>query len=463
MAGIGFELRRLSRQENLLGPVAAIGHASVVAAGPWMFTILALVLIGGVAEPKLGIDAVATFRVVVVYAFSISLVATAPVIIVATRRLGDLLYLRQPERVPALLWSTCALSMTATGLAAALVFGLASNTTPELIASGVSISAIAAGIWSAMLFCGAIRDFSSITLGFAAGLVVSVIAAGAAAFQASDPLLLVGGFNAGLAIIFFALLRRLALSFPAPSTAGFTDLVAHLRAIGRLPTLAFGALAAALAIWVDKWIIWFSPFAEAVDLGLVHSPVYDSPMFVAYLTIIPSLALFITVLETTFFERFCAYFQAIDQHATLAQIRTRRLELKRDVLRMLLRLMVLQAALCIICVSLAPVLVQAVGLNYAQVPILRFGILGAMFHVLFVICTSLVLFFDRHVEYALLQVAFLAMQAGFTLAFLYFGQSFLGLGYLLASLVAALASVTTLESILNDVDFLTFSAAAAKS
>ena len=45
MAGIGFELRKLLQRDTLAAPVAALGHAAVIAAGPWIFTILALVLI----------------------------------------------------------------------------------------------------------------------------------------------------------------------------------------------------------------------------------------------------------------------------------------------------------------------------------------------------------------------------------------------------------------------------------
>jgi uncharacterized membrane protein len=37
MAGIGFSLRSLGDADNLLAPMASIGHAAVIAAGPWLF------------------------------------------------------------------------------------------------------------------------------------------------------------------------------------------------------------------------------------------------------------------------------------------------------------------------------------------------------------------------------------------------------------------------------------------
>ena len=42
MAGIGFELRKLARRDDLMGVVASLAHASVVSTGPWIMTILAL-------------------------------------------------------------------------------------------------------------------------------------------------------------------------------------------------------------------------------------------------------------------------------------------------------------------------------------------------------------------------------------------------------------------------------------
>ena len=43
MAGIGFVLRRLARDEALSTNLRGYAHAALVSAGPWLFTVLALV------------------------------------------------------------------------------------------------------------------------------------------------------------------------------------------------------------------------------------------------------------------------------------------------------------------------------------------------------------------------------------------------------------------------------------
>ncbi len=101
--GIGFPLRALSWQESLSAVVKASGHAAIIAAGPWLFTILSLASITSFTETIAGHAALATFRAVVIYSFATSLVVTAPVSIVATRLLADRLWKHETKAVPALM------------------------------------------------------------------------------------------------------------------------------------------------------------------------------------------------------------------------------------------------------------------------------------------------------------------------------------------------------------------------
>ena len=66
MAGIGFQLRKLAQRETLSAVMSASGHAAVIAAGPWLFTILSLAAIGITTERLVGLDKLAEFRVVIV-------------------------------------------------------------------------------------------------------------------------------------------------------------------------------------------------------------------------------------------------------------------------------------------------------------------------------------------------------------------------------------------------------------
>src|SRR5215468_11615481 len=113
MAGIGFRLRALGEQGNLLAPLASIGHAAVIAAGPWLFTVAALEVIGILTASHLSPSSIDGFRLVVIYAFTISLISSAPIVLVAARLVGDALYVRAVGRVRSLFLAASVLSASA--------------------------------------------------------------------------------------------------------------------------------------------------------------------------------------------------------------------------------------------------------------------------------------------------------------------------------------------------------------
>lgn len=58
-----------------------------------------------------------------------------------------------------------------------------------------------------------------------------------------------------------------------------------------------------LGIWVDKFIFWLHPVTGSTVIGpLRASLVYDLPVFLAYLAIIPGMAVFLVRMETDFVE-----------------------------------------------------------------------------------------------------------------------------------------------------------------
>ena len=76
MAGIGFELRKLLRQDTLLGMMRAYAYAGVIGSGPWVLSIIGILIIGlvslSVVSPA---EAVTQFQVTVTY---ICLLYTSP-------------------------------------------------------------------------------------------------------------------------------------------------------------------------------------------------------------------------------------------------------------------------------------------------------------------------------------------------------------------------------------------------
>lgn len=448
-------MRRLSREQTLTGLVSALGHAAVVAAGPWIFTIVSLATITFLTERVAGLSTLATFRAIVIYAFAVSLVLTAPVTIVATRLVADALWLKKPERVRPLLFGayvvaivfvSAGVSVLAVYFRMPLVLGVA------LLAASLTVALI----WVALSFCGAVRDYRGVTIAFGAGLLASVLLATAAAVRELGAAWIAWGFVSGLGLTFLLLTMRVLDTFPGRlirPEAGFEMILGGFAAYRHL---ALGALAGTAAVWIDKWIFWFSPIGETVAGGLVHAPLYDSAMFIASLVIIPALSVFVVQLETEFFERYQRYYSTISTHGTLRQIEAARVHLASGTLEQLVLVSVMQVGICAILVLSAPLLVELLNLQFQQISILRYGALGAVFQFIFISSTSILLFFDRRRLFLALQTLFLILNAGLTLLSVHLGETYFGVGYFAACLVASLLAYLAADRTLERLNFLTF-------
>jgi len=100
MAGIGFELRRMIRDEgDLLSRVRGYASAGLVAAGPWIMTIITLSVVTVVAPFFADRIEYEAFRAVVTYGFAFSLIVVGVVQMSFTRRIADLLFAKRYELV----------------------------------------------------------------------------------------------------------------------------------------------------------------------------------------------------------------------------------------------------------------------------------------------------------------------------------------------------------------------------
>ena len=86
----------------------------------------------------------------------------------------------------------------------------------------------------------------------------------------------------------------------------------------------------------------------------------------------------------------------------------------------------------------APILIELFGLSYAQLPVLRFLILASAFQFAFLACSAVVLFIGDVRSYAVLQLAFLTLNAGLTMILDFVSPERLGLGYLAACAASAI-------------------------
>lgn len=456
MAGIGFALGSLYRSHKIADRVAAYAHAAIVVAGPCIAAVLCIWLIGAIVADTVEQVTIAAFRALIIYCFAISFVITAPLAYVVARLVSDKLHERDVTPVGSLMLA--ALGSTAVGVAviAVPVFCFMLKLAFPVLIATVADCALIGFVWVAVLFCGATRDYRAVTGYFALGMAVSV-----AAVTLLYPLWpglagMLWAFGIGVSVILFGLLGRIIATFPFGTSSLNGPANALVRGLAGYWPLALGGLVGALAAWIDKWIVWFSPIGKQIAFGLVHAPLYDTVIFLSYLIAVPACAAFYLRLEVRFFGHYRRYYADILGHAPLAQIEANSKKLRDVTLASITDIMVPQVLICAVVALSAPLIVKLLGLQFRQVGLLRFAVIGASFQFLFMTCSSLILYFDRRMVFLWLQIAYLALNAALTLLTLKLGTNYLGLGFLSASVLAAMLAYLALAHTLFRLDYLTF-------
>jgi uncharacterized membrane protein len=456
MAGIGFALDRLYRSGSISDRMASFAHASIIAAGPCLLSVLCIWLISATIFELEGKTTIAAFRALIIYSFALSFVLTAAIALVSARFISDKLHDRDVAAVSGIMLAAFGYSAVITVAVATLLFGVVLDLEPAASVAAVANCALIALVWVACLFCSVTRDYTAVTVYFAVGLLLAVVAVTKGYNMRPDLAIMLWGFNIGLGLTLFGLLGRIIATFPFAVRSIAAPARALARAAVRYWPIALGGLFGAIGAWVDKWVVWLSPFGVQIQNGLLHAPLYDSAMFVSYLVVIPAYAAFVVHLEVRFFRNYRLFYSSILEHATLAQIQANGKRLRDETIASLSGITVPQLAVCALVAVSAPAVVDLLDMQFRQVGTLRFGVIGAAFQFLFITCSSLTLYFDRRIVFLVLQTVFLVLNASLTWALLPLGPTYLGLGFLAASTISALIAYLALARTLYRLDYLTF-------
>jgi polysaccharide biosynthesis protein PelG len=431
MAGVGFVLRRLVRADGITTNLSGLAHATLASSGPWLFACLVLIsiaLIGrGLVEPVV----LRQFSVLVMYNFSFSLVGTGVIVLIVTRCLADDIFARDISKVPDLLIGSLTLVFCIMAVIGLALYGFTLDLAPAVRIFGLLGLMLTGGIWLVAVFMSALKSYSSITASFVFGMTVAFFAS----LLLARPFGLEGllaGFSLGLMIVFFSMLGRVLVEYPGDITQPFR----FLTKAPELWQLGLVGLTINAAIWVDKWIMWFAPGASSLGTALLAHESYEAAMFLAYLSIVPSLALLLVEIETEFFEMYWKFFRQINEHATLSEIRLQHTRVKRILSQGLKRIVLLQSVICLIGLLIAPALVRAVNGGIEMVPVLRYGLVGALFHMLLIATMTVLSYFDLRRELVAVTMTFLVLNASLTALAATLGGEFHGYGYCLAALIS---------------------------
>lgn len=441
MAGIGFVLRKLSRQDNLIGFVRAYFNSAILATGPWIFTIIAFWAIISSSSTFLPEADMLDFKIIVVYNFSFSAVFCGLVTLVSTRYIADCIFEKNTQPIPGMLIWTIVISLLAQTPMAVWFYFFHSSMDWRLGLLAIVNYQIISLIWITSVYLTAIKNYNSISLAFGGGLIIAV----AASYLLGREFGVYGvtaGFNAGLGCCLAMILASILSEYPHSFKTSFS-IIGY---IIKFRLLLLSGLIYNVAIWIDKWIMWFAPDAEVTTSGFRINSNYDSAMFMAYLTIIPALGAFIFSLETSFHEKYLNFYNDINKKVNYAKIVSNQIELIETLKKSITHFVLFQGVFTTIIVMLSPRLIELSGISFLRLGIFRLGVVGVFFHMLTLFLTIILSYFDCKKSILIVQTVFLLLNASLTWYCMEAGFVYYGVGYLLASLTSfAVAAILTIS------------------
>ncbi len=324
MAGIGFELKKLFDKKGLIQNVKAYSYSSMITVGPAAICIL---LVLGIQWILSSVGVGLTDRLVVtsaiVYAYVFSQVITSGFSMLLTRWVSDKIYTEEYEEILPSLYGGAMICLPIVGILTFL-FYLRSPLPFSFKLSAYCFTLQMTLIWIIMTYVSALKDFKKIVISYFIGAIVSIV---------SISILLIGGWcspvlsamismNIGFLIVLVGLIKAVFGFLQVRGNHGHC--FGFLAYLEQYPELLFVNLFYTLGMYIHNIIYWLGDRAILVNDTYLVTPYYDTPSFIAFMSMLPTMVYFVVRTETSFYEKYRHYYGLVTDNGRFAEIEVAR-------------------------------------------------------------------------------------------------------------------------------------------
>jgi len=458
MAGIGFTLKKMFRDETFTNRSKAYLYSALVAAGPWIAAVITVNTLIFIMEYVIRVPAEKDlFMGTIVYSFVFSQIMTAPWQMIITRYISDKLYSQEYEAIrPSFIGLNKIVFIT--GFIVAVIFYVNKAVPFFYKLMAVYLFLIITMIWTLMVYLSAVKDYELIAKAYIFGGFLSV---GLTVFFLYNPLPfpslvyasnMLFAYLIGLSLTFLMLIYNFLSTFYIGNHLEYD----FLRYLNRLPSLFFIGLFYTAGLWVDDVVMWFSTVAVTVYDTYLYAPIYDNAVFLAYLTIIPSMVLFLVSVETEFYDYYKKYYGLANKSGTYQEIDMAKKEMKKSIYRQLLRTFEIQALISVTILLLSGPIFDFLNFSIVIRDIFRVCALGALFNIFILLIILVLLYFEVRKQAMFISFIFFFSNLALTGYYATKGLEYYGYGFFLGSLLTMVAAMYVLATFIKKLNFNTF-------
>lgn len=454
MAGIGFELRKLYRQQGIVQNLKAYGYSTMTTVGPMMLClILVFVQKMMMRMNKSSILQNELFLATIVYTFVFSIIVTSGLSLLVTRFIADSIYERKYSQIIAAYYGSLMVIVPISAIISAVfLFGLKEQIAYKIVAYIFFIEMII--IWMQNVFLSALKDYKRIFRSFLIAVSLSIVASYLFYyFSTWEPIVIsLLGMNIGFFVMIFLSSKHFHEVFPRDENL---DYLQFLKILKKYPGAMITGVFIYSGVYIHNIVYWlFSDNNKKVLDKFLLMPTYDNLVFYAYLTVLPSLVFFVIIIETDFYEKFLAYYKNILNGGNYNQIQQAKKRMQEVIMFKIGFLVELQLLFTTLSIAIGILVLPKIGFSFEELDLFILLCFAYFFFIMMFLFLHLLMYFDDQNGILIISGTFIFLNG--LLTYITMNLNLHGMGMFIASFIGLILSFLRLQFISEKIDYFTF-------
>lgn len=453
MAGIGFELLNLMKQGTYLSLVRAYGLTTLMVSGPFLFIMVGIGFVYYLALLTISDSVIIhQFLSIIIYLFSASMILSSFLQYTFFRFIADKIFVKEFDQVASnfngvllvqLIMCVC--------FSLPIVFYFFKDYSFILKILLIATFIVLCMIWLSTVLLTGLKSYRKIIWAFAIGYSSMIISNALLGKNTISYLLF--EFLLTQALILLILLNAILNYYPTRQLIKFEFLQ---NGNFYLP-LVFANFFYTIGIWIDKYLFWFNPDTSFISFSPLRiSPLYDFPMFIGYLTIIPTTATYLLQMEAKFALIYPNFMQTIFRRKTLAEIDAIRNQLVSAGRDSVFSLFKTQSVIIITLFLSVSFIFSILHINPLYLNLLLILTIGAGLNVILWGLLNILYYLTKYLQALFITCFFFLSNFAFTLVSFYMGPLYYGYGFNLSLLLSIAIALIFLNENFKDLEYSTF-------
>lgn len=455
MAGIGFELKKVMGKKGFINGIRGYTYAAFVTIGPIILCILLLITLKEILKylnvPYLSRE---VFLAAVLYAFAFSLITVSGFAMLLSRFVADSIYREEYKKIAVSFYGITAICILLGGVLGFVFYYSSPLPWPFKLGAYLLYLELII-IFLLMIYVSALKDYKRIFYAFLWGILLAVVSAYIMGFiiKINTMEAMIFSMDIGFLFTISTILYALEQYFEfIPSN--FFEFLTYFEVT---PKLFFINLFYTAGIYIHNILFWFnSDLSVYIGNTFKIAPIYDIASFFAMLTILPSTVIFVVKVETSFYDKYKQYFEAIIGGGGLRDIEQARKNMVAILWEELGFVLEVQLIISVCSIILSSIFLPLAGISDMGREIFSMLVLGYYTVFMMFIIITVILYFDDKTGALYITVLFFVLNTVLTQLTITWGHAYYGFGMFIAGTISLIIAVIYLVFLLKGMNYRIF-------